>query len=304
MLPDLHTHSTASDGTLSPSELVARAAAAGVGVLALTDHDCVAGLAEAEAAAAGQGLRLVPGVELSAVWGGRTIHMVGLGIDYREPVLTEALDEVARFRVWRAGEIARKLAKAGFENTLEGAREYAKGQSIGRTHFARHLIKRGAAKDVREVFKRFMVAGKPGHVPSQWGSVERGLELIHGAGGQAVIAHPARYGFTRTKLKRLIDEFREHGGVGLEVLSGSHTRDDAFTMARHARENQLKASAGSDYHGPGEGMQELGRLAPLPPGCTPIWADWPEYALGVGPTCAPVARGCGAATIFSRDRGE
>jgi len=269
--PDLHTHSTASDGTLSPAALVQRAAAAGVEVLALTDHDTVAGLDEAAAAAAGAGLALVPGVEISVTWGGRTVHIVGLGIDAGCAVLREGLAGLLEYRRWRAEEIARRLAKAGYEGALEGARAYSNGTLIGRTHFARFLVERGAAADVRGVFQRFLVEGKPGHVHGEWTTLEQAVGWIRAAGGEAVIAHPARYKFTRTKVKRLIGELRECGGSGIEVVSGSHSRDDYFVYARHAREEGLLASAGSDYHGPEQPWIELGRLPALPDGCRPIW---------------------------------
>jgi predicted metal-dependent phosphoesterase TrpH len=273
--PDLHSHSTASDGTLRPEALVARAAAANVEVLALTDHDTTDGLAAAEAAAAAVGLTLVPGVEVSVSWGGRTIHIVGLAVDSGDAALQEGLARLREYRLWRAEEIGRRLEKAGIPGAFEGARALSSGHLVGRTHFARFLVRRGYAEDVRGVFRQFLLKGKPGHVPGDWARLEDAVGWIRGAGGQAVIAHPARYGFTATKLRRLIGELKEAGGVGIEVVSGSHSRDDCFVFARHAREHGLLASAGSDYHGPEDAWLELGRLPPLPEGCTPIWADWP-----------------------------
>jgi predicted metal-dependent phosphoesterase TrpH len=277
--PDLHTHSTASDGLLAPAELVRRAAAAGVRVLALTDHDTVAGLAEARAAAQHEGIRLVNGVEVSVAWGGRTVHIVGLGIDPDNPALAEGLAGLRRFRDWRAEEIGRRLAKHGIEGAFEGAKALSGGQLVGRTHFARFLVAAGHAGSEREVFKRFLVSGKPGHVTGDWASLAQAVGWIREAGGQAVIAHPARYKLTRTKLLTLIGEFRAQGGAGIEVVCGSHSRDDAFNVARYAREQRLLASAGSDFHGPGLALGNqpwigLGQLPRLPDGCTPIWHDW------------------------------
>lgn len=272
MIYDLHTHSTASDGTLAPAALVERAAAAGVQVLALTDHDCTSGLAEATAAAHRLGLRLIPGVEVSVTWGGRTVHILGLGVDPNCPVLAAGLAQLLEYRAWRAAEIGRRLAQAGFAGALEGARAHSNGTLIGRTHFARFLVERGAAPDVRGVFQRYLVEGKPGHVPGEWVDLPTALGWIGAAGGEAVIAHPARYRFTGAKLRRFIGEFREAGGRGIEVVSGSHSRDDYFVYARHAREHRLLASAGSDFHGPDNPWVELGRLPPLPEGCTPIWS--------------------------------
>jgi hypothetical protein len=268
----MHTHSTASDGTLTPTGLVERAAAAGVETLALTDHDTVAGIPEAMIAAKAAGLGLIPGVEVSVTWGGRTVHVVGLAVDITCKALLDGLAGLQDYRVWRAEEIGRRLARAGYDGALDGAKRYAAGTLIGRTHFARFLVERGAAKDLRDVFKRFLVSGRPGHVPGEWTTLEQALGWIHAAGGIAVIAHPARYGFTRTKMRRLIGELKECGGRGLEVVSGSHSKDDYYVYARHAREAGLLASAGSDYHGPEKPWIELGRLPPLPDGCTPVWA--------------------------------
>jgi predicted metal-dependent phosphoesterase TrpH len=272
--PDLHTHSTASDGTLSPADLVACAAAAGVGVLALTDHDTTEGLAAAEAAAATSGLILVPGVEVSVSWGGRTIHVVGLGVERTDHALRQGLARLREYRDWRADEIGRRLAKAGIPDACAGARAFSNGRLIGRTHFARFLVSRGYAADLRAVFRHFLTRGKPGHVVGEWANLEDAVGWIRGAGGRAVIAHPARYGFAAAKLRRLFGELKEVRGSGIEVVSGSHSRDDCFVFARHARENRLLASAGSDYHGPENPWVELGRLPPLPEGCTAVWADW------------------------------
>ncbi|MGB5830537.1 MAG: PHP domain-containing protein [Thiohalocapsa sp.] len=270
--PDLHTHSTSSDGTLSPTALVERAGAAGIEVMALTDHDSVAGIREAVRAAESIGMTLIPGAEISVTWGGRTIHIVGLDLDASCESLAVGLRGLQTYRDWRAEEIARRLAKAGFDGALAGARAHTKGGLIGRTHFARFLVERGAARDLRSVFKRFLVNGKPGHVPGEWTTLEDAVGWIRAAGGDAVIAHPARYGFTRSKMARLLGEFRECGGRGVEVVSGSHSRDDYFVFARHAAEHRLLASAGSDYHGPDNPWIELGRLPALPDGCTPIWS--------------------------------
>jgi predicted metal-dependent phosphoesterase TrpH len=277
--PDLHTHSTASDGTLRPSELIARAASAGVRMLALTDHDTVEGLAEARRAAEAHGVELIDGAEISVTWRGRTVHVVGLRIDPGNPALGSGLAGLRSFRDWRAEEIGRRLAKKGIDGTYAGAKALSNGRLIGRTHFARHLVQRGLAANEREVFRHFLVHGKPGHVPGNWASLEDAVGWIRAAGGQAVIAHPARYKLTRTRLLQLLGELRELGGAGIEVVCGSHSRDDAFNFARHAREQGLLASAGSDFHGPLLDLRTqpwvgLGRLPRLPDGCVPIWRDW------------------------------
>lgn len=273
--PDLHSHSTASDGTLSPWDLVTRAAAADVPMLALTDHDTTEGIAEASSAAEATGLILVPGVEISANWGGRTVHILGLGVDTAAPSLRDGLERLRNYRSWRAEEIGRRLARAGIGGAFEGALAYSNGRLIGRTHFARYLVRCGHARSLNEVFKHYLVKGKPGYVSGDWATMDEAVAWIRNAGGQAVIAHPARYGFTRVKMLRMIGEFREQGGEGLEVVSGSHSADDAYTFARHAREQRLRASAGSDFHDPATARVDLGGVPPLPDGCVPVWRDWP-----------------------------
>ena len=268
---DLHTHSTASDGSLAPAELVQRAAASGIGVLALTDHDQTAGLAEADRAACEAGIEFVPGIELSVSWSHQTIHIVGLGIDAACASLQAGIEKLSAFRHWRAEEIDRRLAKKGIHGALEGARGYARGAILSRTHFAHFLVAQGHARDLRQVFKRFLVRNKPGYVPGEWASLEEALSWIRGAGGLAVIAHPARYKISATRLRQFIGEFQELGGVGLEVVSGSHTRDDILSMANLCRRYGLAASSGSDYHGPENPYLDLGRLPALPGECQPVW---------------------------------
>jgi predicted metal-dependent phosphoesterase TrpH len=268
---DLHTHSIASDGSLTPTELVQRAAACGIGVLALTDHDEVAGLAEAAMASVNAGIGFVPGIELSVSWNHQTVHVVGLGIDAETPALRAGIKRLGAFRLWRAEEIARRLAKKGISGALEGAQQYAKGTILSRTHFAHYLVAQGHARDLRQVFKRFLVRNKPGYVPGEWASLEEALSWIREAGGLAAIAHPARYKISASRLRQLLGEFQELGGVALEVVSGSHSRDDILSMANLCRRYKLAASAGSDYHGPENPYLDLGRLPALPVDCQPIW---------------------------------
>lgn len=275
---DLHSHSTASDGTLSPTELVTRAAQQGVDVLALTDHDVTDGLSEAQAVAATLGITLLPGVEISVTWQAKTIHIVGLGIDPSNTVLQQGLASMRAFRDWRGEEMGRRLEKRGIENAYAGASAYAQGAILSRTHFARYLVERGHAKDIGQVFKKFLTHGKPGYVAGEWAALPDALHWIHSAGGQAVIAHPARYKLTATRLRQLLSEFKQHGGAAIEVVSGSHSRDDYYNMANYAREFDLLASAGSDYHGPEQAWLELGKLPPLPAGCTPVWSGWQQTA--------------------------
>ena len=272
---DLHAHSTASDGTLTPSELMRRAHAAGVDVMALTDHDTLEGLDEAATTAAALGMGFVPGVEVSVSWSGLTVHVVGLGVEREDATLLAGLAGLRDIRDRRAEEIGRRFARLGIEGACEGARALSNGRLVSRTHFARFLVARGHAPDVRSVFRRFLVHGKPGFVAGQWAQLDDAVRWIRHAGGQAVLAHPARYPLTRGKLRRLLAEFVDAGGAALEVVSGSHSRDDYLKMAQHARDFGLLASAGSDYHGPEQPWIELGQLPTLPDGCNAIWKYWP-----------------------------
>ena len=271
---DLHSHSIASDGTLSPTELVQRAHAQGVDVLALTDHDGTGGLEEAGLVARELGLQFVAGVEISVSWNGVTFHIVGLNIDPSHTGLQAGLSKLRSFREERAEEISLRLAKHGIEGALEGAKAFASGQILGRTHFARFLVEQGHAKDMRKVFKKFLVHNRPGYVSGEWATLEDALSWIHDSGGQAVIAHPARYRLSATRLRQFMQEFKDAGGDGLEVVSGSHSAGDVQGMAQYAKRFELLASCGSDYHGPEQPWIELGKLPALPEGCTPIWQNW------------------------------
>ncbi len=272
---DLHSHSTVSDGLLTPAQVTARAASRGVDVYALTDHDEIGGLAEAAATALDTGMRFVCGAELSTSWEDVTLHIVGLGIDPENHALTEGLATIRSGRNTRARRIAASLEAAGIPGAYEGALRYVTSeQLISRTHFARFLVDAGRAKDVKEVFKRYLVAGTPGYAAHQWASLKQSIDWIHGAGGQAVLAHPGRYKITRSDMRRLLSEFRELGGEGIEVLSPSHTPAQYAEYAGYARVYGLLASCGSDYHGPGESWMDLGDLPDLPGGVVPIWKDW------------------------------
>jgi len=270
---DLHCHSTASDGSLPPNVLVEKALAQNIHTLALTDHDVTDGLAEAGLAARQGGLNFVPGIEISVTWRHQTIHIVGLHIDAGDVTLQSGLQKLRKFRDWRGEEIGRRLAKAGIAGAYAGASALAQGAILSRTHFAQFLVAEGYAKEMREVFKRYLVRNKPGHVPGQWASLEEAVNWITGSGGQAVIAHPARYKLTASKLRDLIRDFKGVGGVGFEVVSGTHSKDEIQTMARLANRFELLASSGSDYHGANNAYLELGRIPPLPESCTPIWSD-------------------------------
>jgi predicted metal-dependent phosphoesterase TrpH len=276
-LIDLHSHSTVSDGLFTPSDLVGRAATQGVKVLALTDHDDVAGLDEARNAAAEAGISLINGVEISVTWNNRSVHIVGLRIDPAHEALREGLAVIRAGRGERARLIAIELEKAGIAGSLEGAYTFAANPSIiSRTHFARFLVEKGIVKDTRTVFKKYLVKGKPGYVAHRWADFADAIGWIRASGGVAVLAHPGRYDLGRTNLNALIADFKEAGGEAIEVVTGSHTADQFAQFAQFAKEYELLASCGSDFHGPGESYMDLGRLPELPLGCKPVWRDWPE----------------------------
>lgn len=273
---DLHCHSSVSDGVLSPREVVARAADNGVEVLALTDHDDVAGLDEARRAADEAGIALIPGVEISVTWGGQTVHIVGLRIDPAQPLLAQGLEAIRRGRTERAQRMADDLARSGIHGALEGASSFAANPHlIGRTHFARWLVATGHAPDTRTSFKRFLTRGNPGYVEHEWTTLENAVNWIRASGGMAVIAHPGRYAFNARELHLLLDAFRALGGEGIEVVTGSHHSGEYGKFADLARAFGLKASRGADFHAPGEGV-DIGRLPHLPHYCQPVWQDWPE----------------------------
>ena len=272
---DLHCHSTLSDGLLTPSEVVRRAAERGVAVLALTDHDEVAGLAEARVAAREAGVQFIDGSELSVTSRDHTVHIVALGIDPENSLLANGLETVRTTRDARARRIAQSLAASGIPDALEGALAYVTSERlISRTHFARHLIDAGHARDMKEAFKRFLTTGKPGYVPHTWATLSDAVDWIHAAGGQAVIAHPGRYKLSNVELRALITEFRDLGGDALEVVSPSHTPAQYAEFAALARAFGLKASCGTDFHGPGESRLDFGELPPLPAGVDPVWSAW------------------------------
>jgi hypothetical protein len=283
---DLHCHSNVSDGVLPPADVVARAAANGVHVLALTDHDDVAGIASAQMAANAAELTLIPGVEISVSWGGQTVHIVGLRIDPQHSVLAAGLADIRRGRIERAHRMSDDLAKSGIAGAYEGAYDFAVNKEmVGRTHFARWLVAQGHAPDMRTAFRRFLTRGHPGYVEHEWTSLENAVGWIRASGGMAVVAHPGRYAFNARELHLLLDAFRALGGEGIEVITGSHHPSEYGKFADLARAFGLKASRGADFHAPGEGI-DIGRLPALPHYCQPVWQGWPELAAHFSPSPA------------------
>jgi predicted metal-dependent phosphoesterase TrpH len=272
---DLHAHSTASDGLLSPTELVQRAASRGVKVLALTDHDQVSGLAEAEVAGRDAGIRVVGGTELSVTWRATTVHVVGLDVDPASPALRQGLESIRAGRGTRAARIAASLAQAGVAGALEGAMRFVTNtELVSRTHFARFLVDAGHVPRMQDAFRRFLTPGKPGYVRHTWAELADAVRWIRDAGGQAVLAHPGRYKVSRTALLELLAEFRDAGGEAIEILTSNHTPQQSEQFAAHARRFGFLGSCGSDFHGPGESWLDLGALPALPSDIRPVWQAW------------------------------
>ena len=277
---DLHCHSVVSDGTLTPEALAARAKAAGVQLWSLTDHDEIGGQGRAIAAAKAVGLPYLTGTEISVTFLHKTVHIVGLGFDADNAQLQQGLADTRGGRERRARDMADELAKAGIPDAFEGALKYVGNPDlISRTHFARYIVETGRCADPHEVFRRYLAEGKPGFVPHRWASLKDAVRWITEAGGIAVIAHPGRYDFTPNEEYALFSEFKNHGGRGVEVVTGSHTVPEYQEYADMAREFDLLASRGSDFHDPTESHTDLGTLPELPARLTPVWEALTERVL-------------------------
>jgi hypothetical protein len=269
---DLHCHSVVSDGTLTPEAQAERAKAQGVELWALTDHDEVGGQHRAAAAAHAIGLHYLTGVEISVTFVGQTVHIVGLGFDPDNAALRAGLTLTRGGRNQRAMEMSDGLARVGIKGAYEGATQYAGNpELVSRTHFARFLVETGVCRDTNEVFRKYLIEGKPGYVPHRWASLKDAVGWITEAGGAAIIAHPARYKFSANEEFALFSEFKSHGGLGVEVVTGSHTTAEYLTYADMAIEFGLAASRGSDFHSPTESHTELGALPYLAGGLQPVW---------------------------------
>lgn len=268
---DLHCHSTASDGVLSPTELVLRAHEHGVTSLALTDHDTVAGLSEAQTAATAAGIKLIPGIELSTSWQKKCFHIVGLGIDPDYPPLREATRNLQIMRTERAEKIADKLDKKRIPGALDAVKKAAGEGMITRTHFADFLLSQFHVTTQQEAFDRYLGAGKAAYVPTIWAELELAVSWITQSGGVAVLAHPLRYKLTASWMKRLLAAFKEAGGLGIEVVTGRYNSDEIKLAACYATRFELAGSVGSDFHSPANQWVELGRLARLPENIKPVW---------------------------------
>ncbi|MGF6728791.1 putative metal-dependent phosphoesterase TrpH [Paraburkholderia youngii] len=275
MNADLHCHSTVSDGQFAPTDVARRAHANGVTLWALTDHDEVGGQQEARTAAEALGMNYLSGVEVSVTWAGRTVHIVGLGIDPSNQVLIDGLARTRDGRAARAEAIGEQLATLGIPDAYEGALHYVSNPDMmSRTHFARFMVEYGHCANTQEVFDRYLGDGKPGYVAHRWAKLADALSWIQAAGGVAIVAHPGRYAYSQLEFDAFFGEFIDLGGKAIEVVTGSHTPDQYREYADVARRYGFEASRGSDFHAPGEGRIELGTLPPLPADLKPVWERW------------------------------
>ena len=270
-LYDLHCHSTASDGALSPTALVQRAHQQGVTSLALTDHDTTAGLSEAQLCATATGIKLIAGIEFSTNWRDKCFHVVGLGIDPAYPPLAEATHNLQSTRLERAEKIALKLEKKRIPGAFEAVKNAVGEGMITRTHFADFLMSQNHVSTQQEAFDRYLAKGKPAYVSTPWAGLELAVNWITESGGVAVLAHPLRYTLSSNAMKRLLTDFTMAGGKGIEVVTGRCSADEIKRAAAYATRFELAGSSGSDFHSPDNQWVELGRLAPLPENIRPVW---------------------------------
>ncbi len=289
---DLHLHSTASDGVLSPTALIDAVATAGVTVCALTDHDTVAGLAEAAAAADRHGITLVSGIEVSVGHAGRTLHVVGLGFQPAAPSLLALIDSLAAARAERARDIARRLDRRGMPGS-DMLGDLAGATVVTRTHFAREMVRRGLVADPGQAFKRWLGKGAPGYAPAAWPSLETVIAAIGAAGGVAVLAHPLRYTLSAGQRRELAREFRAAGGIAIEVCVGGQNPAQTEVAVGLCLRTGLEGSVGSDCHDPALPWQRPGRLAKLPAAIAAVWGRW--QATPAGPASGDTNRDAASA---------
>jgi 3',5'-nucleoside bisphosphate phosphatase len=269
---DLHCHSTVSDGTLSPEALAERAQRNGVALWSLTDHDEIGGQSRARQSAHALGMSYLTGTEISVSFAGKTVHIVGLGFDDQSDDMVQGLARTRGGREQRARDMAAGLAKVGIHGAFEGALKYVGNPDlISRTHFARFIVELGVCSDTHEVFRRYLTEGKPGYVEHRWANLKDAVHWITQTGGMAVIAHPGRYDFSPNEEFALFSEFKQHGGQGVEVVTGSHSAAEYVKYADMALEFDLCASRGSDFHDPIDSRVDLGTLPDLPGRLTPVW---------------------------------
>lgn len=268
---DLHCHSTASDGSLTPTELVARAKEMGVTTLALTDHDTLAGQQEAKHAALSNAMTFINGIEVSTVWENKSFHIVGLNINLEHSELNSGIKKLQALREQRVKKIALKLEQQSIAGSYDAVIKATKGGVVTRTHFADYLLAQNQVSTKQEAFSRYLGQGKPAFVATIWADLCDAIAWINHAGGVAVVAHPLQYKMTESWMRRFLLAFKELGGSGIEVVTGRSHNAEINRTLHYAEKYGLAASVGSDFHTPNDSSIELGRLLPLPKNITPIW---------------------------------
>ena len=273
MLADLHTHTNASDGSLSPDDLLDRASAAGVTLLAITDHDTTAAYATLTAPKRAA-LRLIGGIEFSTFWQRQGVHIVGLNIDPDHAAMHAACTSQRASRQQRAEAIAERLRKQGVSGAYEGAASFAANDNIGRPHFAAYLVSIGAVTTAQQAFRKYLGGRHDAAGLDHWAPMPEVINWIRGAGGTAVLAHPSKYGLTHRKMNALTRAFRDSGGEAIEVVSGGQSEELTRTLAQLCQRHELAASVGSDFHEPGKAWAALGKMPALPADLQPVWDLW------------------------------
>ncbi len=255
---DLHVHSTASDGTLTPAELVAEAKKADLSAFALTDHDTVAGIAEAKKEAENYDIELISGVELSTEYKGKEVHMVGLFLDETNPDLLSHLEKFRDNRDNRNQKMYVKLQEAGFPVTEEALRAMFPDAVLTRAHIARFLLEHGYIKTISEAFEKYIGDGCRCYVAREKITPQESIGLIHAAGGAAILAHPILYHMSDARLRELITDCKSCGLDGIEAIYSTYQRGEEQYIRRLAKEYDLKLSGGSDFHGSNKPHIKLG----------------------------------------------
>ncbi|WP_094751765.1 RNase RNM [Psychromonas sp. CD1] len=275
MLIDLHSHSTASDGQLTPQELIIRADNRQVSILALTDHDTTDGLGAAHQTITELDLKikLIDGIEITTNWLNHEIHVLGVNIDVQHAGLVDLILLQKEKREIRALEMGRRLEKANIDGVYEGAKALAGEGAITRAHFARYLVEQGVAPTFAKVFDKYLSRGNIGYVPHNWIDMHLAIQVIHNAGGQAILAHPDNYKLSNKWMRRLFTEFKDADGDAMEVARGQQSLQIRLQLAMWSKEYELLASQGSDFHFIGR-WRDLGKGLHLPDIATPIWKDW------------------------------
>lgn len=276
---DFHCHTSCSDGTLSPKQLIDLAFERDIEVLAITDHDTVAAYGQFPPGnyqrdhSDGRSLKLISGCEFSALWNGIVVHVVGLDFDLESSDIQQLLSRATSLREERAIRVGAALEKLGIANAYAGAKKQADKGVVARPHFARYLVESGIVPTEKKAFKKYLGKGKPGDIKVEWPSVEMVAEAVSAAGGVSILAHPVHYDLTRTKLLRLVGDFQSAGGRAIEVLSGKQPANQVQQLVDIANQNDMLSSAGSDFHRPGQPWADLGKIVALPNKATPVWTE-------------------------------